>query len=76
MVNNEMPERFAVCSSLRPVRMASSCEQGVDDSETGLDEQFSQIPIDIGFAMISFPILPHNYCPLSTRFVFRGTAIA
>ena len=45
MVNNEKPERFAVCRSLRPVRMASSCEQGVDDSETGLDELFSQIPI-------------------------------
>ena len=30
--------------------MASSCEQGVDDSETGLDKLFSQIPIG-GFAM-------------------------
>jgi len=25
--------------------MSSSCKQGVDDSETGLDELFSQIPI-------------------------------
>ena len=27
--------------------MASSCEQGVDDSETRLDELFSQTPIGI-----------------------------
>jgi len=44
--------------------MASSCKQGVDDSETGLDELFAQIPIGIGFAMISSPILPHIYRPL------------
>jgi len=36
--------------------MASSCKQGVDDSETGLDELFAQIPIGIGFATISSPI--------------------
>jgi len=48
--------------------MASSCEQGVDDSETDLDELFSQIPIGIGFATISSPILPHIYRPISTLF--------
>ena len=46
--------------------MTSSCKQGVDDSETGLDELFAQIPIGIGFAMISSPIPPHIYRTLSS----------
>jgi len=70
MVNNKKPECFAVCRLLLAhwdlVRMASSCKQGVDVSETGLDELFAQIPIDIGFAMISSPIPPHIYRPNST----------
>ena len=32
------------------MRIASSCEQGVDDSETRLYELFSQIPISIASA--------------------------
>ena len=59
MVNNKKPECFAVCRLLLAhwdLWMASSCKQGVDDSETGLDELFAQIPIGIGFATISSPI--------------------